>query len=108
MIKQTLERQAPHLASDLPQVDPAHDAYGYADFARRIAEAVWRTPAPQGLVMGITGAWGSGKTSMLNFVRHYLHALPEKHRPVLIDFNPWWISDRTHLANQFLAQFQTR
>ena len=96
------------IGSDAPQTDPAHDAFGYAPFARRIAEAVVKTPSPHGLVMAIHGPWGSGKTSLLNFVKHYLNILEKTDQPIVIDFNPWWFSSKEHLATQFLAQFRSK
>lgn len=96
------------IGSDTPQSDPAFDEFGYAPFAKLIAAAVVKTPSPQGLVMAIHGEWGAGKSSLLNFVKHYLKEAPEVSRPVVIDFNPWWFDDRTQLASQFLAQFKSR
>lgn len=58
--------------------------------------------------MAVHGQWGAGKSSLLNFVKHYLDGTPEKSRPVVIDFNPWWFDDRTQLASQFLAQFKVK
>ncbi|WP_080434679.1 P-loop NTPase fold protein [Burkholderia ubonensis] len=98
------------LGSDSPQTHPAFDAFGYAPFAKAIARAAATTPNPKGLVMAIDGPWGAGKSSLLNFVRHYLtppdcvSATP----PVLVDFNPWWFADRDQLAMQFLTQFRAR
>ncbi|MBU9193093.1 KAP family NTPase [Burkholderia gladioli] len=98
------------LGSDSPQTHPAFDAFGYAPFAKAIARAAAASPNPKGLVMAIDGPWGSGKSSLLNFVRHYLtppdcvSASP----PVLVDFNPWWFADRDQLAIQFLTQFRAR
>lgn len=65
------------IGSDIPQTDPALDAYGYAPFAKRIAYAIQKTPSPQGLVMAIHGVWGSGESSLLNFVKHYLAEFSE-------------------------------
>lgn len=96
------------IGSDIPQSDPAHDAYGYAPFSKRIADAIQKTPSPQGLVMAIHGVWGSGKSSLLNFVKHYLAELPEIGRPIVIDFNPWWFKNRDDLAAQFLVLFRQR
>lgn len=95
-----------HLGSDLPVEDPEHDAYGYAQFASHIARAIRATPSPQGLVMAVHGPWGSGKSSLLNFVKHDLRASPKDSRPVLVDFNPWWFNGRDQLAGQLLAQFK--
>lgn len=96
------------IGSDTPQSDPAYDAYGYAHFAKLIASAIVKTPSPQGLVMAIHGPWGTGKTSLLNFVKHYLNEEPKVSKPVVIDFNPWWFEDKGQLASQFLAQFKMK
>ncbi|MDN7917342.1 KAP family P-loop NTPase fold protein [Burkholderia gladioli] len=98
------------LGSDSPQTDPAFDAFGYAPFAKAIARAAAATPNPKGLVMAIDGPWGAGKSSLLNFVRHYLTPpnCVSTSPPVLVDFNPWWFADRDQLAMQFLTQFRAR
>ena len=48
----------------------------------------------QGLVVGILGPWGSGKTSFVNLVRHYLTS----ERVPVRDFNPWLFSGTEHLV----------
>lgn len=94
------------IGSDAALTDPSHDAYGYAPFAQRVADAVRKTKSPQGLVMAIHGLWGTGKSTLLNFVRYNLDRLQNEERPVVIDFNPWWFNSREHLAAQFLSQFR--
>ncbi len=96
------------IGSDAPLTDPVHDAFGYALFARRIADAVRKTPSPQGLVMAIHGPWGVGKTTLLNFVKHDLARVSAGEQPIVIDFNPWWFSSQEHLATQFLMQFRAK
>lgn len=93
------------IASDLPQTDPDLDEFGYAEFARLLAKSIRETPSPQGLVMAIHGPWGSGKSSLLNFVKKFLSKNQDSSCPVVIDFNPWWFDDRNQLASQFLATF---
>jgi predicted KAP-like P-loop ATPase len=96
------------IGSDAPQTDPAQDAFGYAPFSKIIADAVQKTSSPQGLVIAIHGVWGSGKSSLLNFVKYYLEQFPKHERPIVIDFNPWWFKDRDDLAAQFLALFRKK
>lgn len=93
------------LGSDLPRVDPADDAFGYAPFASLLAEAVIANRTPQGLVLAVHGKWGSGKSSLLNFIKHDLNGLPDDRRPVVVEFNPWWFEGREQIASQLLAQF---
>lgn len=95
------------ITSDIPKSIPEEDQYGYAPFAHLVAKAIVKTPSPQGLVMAVHGAWGSGKSTLLNFVKHYL-ALPENaDKVVVVEFNPWWFTDRSNLASQFLAHFNS-
>jgi predicted KAP-like P-loop ATPase len=96
------------IGSDAALTDPAYDAFGYAPFAQRIADAVSKTPSPQGLVMAIHGPWGSGKSTLLNFVKYYLAQLSKDVQPIVIEFNPWWFDSREHLAIQFLSQFRAK
>ncbi len=58
--------------------------------------------------MAIHGPWGTGKSTLLNFVKHYLSTKDVSSKPIVIDFNPWWFEDRGQLAAQFLAQFSTQ
>lgn len=48
------------IGSDIPQTNPALDAFGYSMFAQRIADSVYKTPSPQGLVMAKYGPWDLG------------------------------------------------
>lgn len=96
------------LGSDLPLLDPSEDAYGYAPFASQLAAAIVRNKSPQGLVLAVHGKWGSGKSSLLNFIKHDLRKLPEDLRPVMVDFNPWWFEGRDQIASQLLAEFASQ
>ena len=96
------------LGSDLPVSDPANDAYGYAPFASQIARAIVSNSNPHGLVLAIHGTWGSGKSSLLNFIKHDLTTLPEHERPVLVSFNPWWFEGREQIATQLLGEFSAQ
>ncbi len=73
------------LGSDLPVEDPADDSYGYAPFASRLATAIVDNKSPKGLVIAVHGKWGSGKSSLLNFIKHDLKKLSEERRPVIVD-----------------------
>ncbi len=93
------------LGSDTPVKLPSQDAFGYAPFAASIAKTAVGTPSPNGLVLAVHGPWGSGKSSLLNFIRHDLLDLPPSRRPLIISFNPWMFDDDKALIGQFLAQF---
>ncbi len=54
-----------------------------------------------GVVVGILGPWGSGKTSFINLTRHELAKSPQY--PVL-EFNPWLFSDTDELVQSFFSE----
>jgi len=60
----------------------------------------------EGFVIAIHGAWGTGKSTMLNFVKHYLLEQPQTERPTIIEFNPWWFSGKETLLRAFFDRFQ--
>lgn len=96
------------LGSDLPLVNPEEDEFGYTHFASLLADAIVSNRSPQGLVLAVHGKWGSGKSSLLNFVKHDLNKLPANNKPVVIDFNPWWFEGRDQIASQLLEQFSAQ
>jgi KAP family P-loop domain len=74
--------------------DPANvDELGRRPFAEVLAQRIEqiRQHDPHSTFMiHIDGPWGSGKTSILNFLHgHFCKEKPPPHRWVLIDFNAW-------------------
>ena len=62
----------PRLSADRPLEDPSDDRLGYSGFARNLAEGLVGM-APRGrFVIALYGGWGTGKTTVLNFMRYYI------------------------------------
>ena len=80
------------LSADRPQTDPAQDLFGCAPFAETLTKALCNYGSSDPLVLGLYGAWGSGKSTILKFICHNLEAMPKEERPIVIEFNPWWFS----------------
>lgn len=90
------------LSADLAEGHPERDELGYAPLARSIAKGICNLAPVDGITMAVTGGWGTGKTTMINFVRHYLKELKA---PVeVVDFNPWWFSGHEDLVRKLLQQ----
>ena len=96
------------LSADRPCNDPKDDLFGHAPFARHLAKSIRCHRGGDGLVIALHGLWGSGKTTILNYVCHYLEAekTEDADPPVVVHFNPWWFSGREDLAQTFLRQLQ--
>ena len=61
------------LGDDQPKTNPWHeDRLGYAPIAQRLANVVINMRVPSGYVIGLHGRWGSGKTTVVNFILAYL------------------------------------
>jgi predicted KAP-like P-loop ATPase len=87
-------------AADAPVKNQAEDRFRRWPFAKRIAETVVARPDPSSIVVGIYGAWGEGKTSVLNFIESELLS----HESVVcVRFNPWRFKDETTLLLNYFG-----
>lgn len=48
--------------------DVPEDRYGFGNIAENISRSILTLPLEASNVVGIEGAWGSGKTSLLNLI----------------------------------------
>ncbi len=94
------------LSADHPSSNPQDDLFGHAPFAESLASSICRYPGNDGLVLALYGPWGSGKSTVSSYVRHFLEQRPEAEQPVIVTFNPWWFSGQDNLARAFLGQLQ--
>jgi len=94
------------LSADRPSLDPQDDLFGHAPFAESLANSIRRYRGNDGLVLALYGPWGSGKSTVLSYVQHFLEQRPEPEQPVIVNFNPWWFSGQDNLARAFLGQMQ--
>jgi hypothetical protein len=86
--------------SDNPIRRPDEDTIGRGTAARAFAKQVLGLDASEGVVVGVLGPWGSGKTSFVNLAR------PEFDQagvPVL-EFNPWMFSGAHQLVESFFVE----
>lgn len=85
--------------ADAPILALNEDQLGREQFARALAAEVLTAPAVRGYVMGLTGPWGSGKTSVLNMVED---AIGDD--AIIVHFNPWMFSGTETLVSSFFAE----
>lgn len=73
-------------------------------FVSRLVDALAppATGRASGIVIGITGSWGSGKSSVLNLIEHEL----KQRQPgsIVVRFDPWLVSGRDDLIGAFLQE----
>lgn len=88
------------MSPDIPIKDASEDRLGRSRVAESFAQHLLNQDASNGLVVGVLGKWGSGKTSFVNLMRPTFSgaAIP------IVDFNPWLFSGVEQLADVFLNE----
>ncbi|MBB3020844.1 energy-coupling factor transporter ATP-binding protein EcfA2 [Microvirga lupini] len=73
-------------------------------FIGRLAAALVNptTRKATGVVVGVTGPWGSGKSSILNLLQDHLETQYED--ALIVRFDPWLVSGRNDLIGEFLGE----
>ena len=82
------------ITGDNPIKNPEDDVIGRVAIAREFAQNVLELDTSEGVVVGVLGPWGSGKTSFINLARNEF----EKADVTIIDFNPWMFSGAEQLV----------
>ncbi|WP_095089650.1 KAP family P-loop NTPase fold protein [Mesorhizobium sophorae] len=84
------------------------DKLGFREVAKRIATSLVDRASEDGLVVGLEGAWGSGKSSLLFLVGDELSKLPLATRPTVIHFRPWLIGNRDALITSLFTELSNQ
>lgn len=102
------------------------DKFGFKEHAKRLARLVAGTNSPEYISVGISGSWGSGKSSMLNLVKCYLTNMGHYHKsiidgetpknkkqwkatekklrkemPIVVEFDPWFFGSEERIIQAF-------
>ena len=84
---------------DDPLINPSDDCLDRSKFAERIFTLIETTPLDTHLRIGVLGDWGSGKTTAINFIKHYCS---KKGHPIAV-FHPWQFHSREEAWKGFVA-----
>jgi hypothetical protein len=87
-------------APDTPVSDPQFDRFKRHPFAQRVAKTLALRTDPSSIVVLVHGAWGEGKTTVLEFIDRELRAYDDI---VTVKFNPWRVTDESSLLLAFFA-----
>lgn len=80
------------------------DKLGFGPTADLLAEALAVGTSSEGLVVGVTGRWGSGKSSLINLTQAALRRRTDGDRPHVIEFKPWLVGERDALLQAMFAE----
>ena len=90
--------------SDLPIQKSAEDQYEFASFANHVVDELFAGRQPESIVVGLSGSWGSGKTSLLNLMDERLEHLKSESKSVInIRYVPWRVKNREAIITSFLT-----
>lgn len=96
----TTEPTILNIPTDHPIETAEDDFLQRSELAKSFARRVLSLPKRKGLVVGVFGPWGSGKTSFINLARS---TFKDDKVPVLV-FNPWMFSGAEQLVERFFAE----
>ncbi len=90
------------VSGDRPITNAAQDRFGITDFANTIADGLAGMREPHGIVVGLEGRWGIGKSGVVNLVRQRLSETAGDVQVVI--FNPWWFTSANDLTAVFFGE----
>jgi len=93
---------------DQPIKSHKEDKLGRFSFAQSLGNAILSYKEKDSIVIGLFGAWGSGKTSIINMALEHIDLVSKNktndEKPIIVRFNPWNYSDQNQLVTQFFKQ----
>ena len=121
--------------ADKPIEKADEDLLGRSDFAKQFGKSICEYDSEDGLVIGLYGKWGSGKTSIINmaiseipvdksekkkwyskvykrikkiFNSQKTEEEDQCHYPIIIRFSPWNYSDKNNLISLFFNELKNK
>ncbi|WP_031364372.1 KAP family P-loop NTPase fold protein [Caballeronia sordidicola] len=86
---------------DQPQV--SNDLYSRKPFAEQLASLLVLPPKSPGVVIGVEGPWGSGKTTVVRYIIESLKTAADG-APIVVEFNPWMLAGADALVEALLTE----
>ena len=124
--------------ADKPIEKADEDLLGRSDFAKQFGKSICEYDSKDGLVIGLYGKWGSGKTSIINmaiseipvveaqkienekwysrvykrikkiFTSQKAEEENQNHNSIVIKFSPWNYSDKNNLISLFFNELKNK
>jgi predicted KAP-like P-loop ATPase len=117
------EKETTFPISDIAIDEIKDDKFGFTKRAEKLAKLVASHSSSEYITVGISGTWGSGKSSILNLIKcyltqekHYLEIFrqdyPEgaedkkitKNMPIVVEFDPWFFGSEEKIIEAFFLR----
>lgn len=92
-------------SADAPIVRSSEDLLGRTVMAQTLARQATADVSGRGIVIGVAGPWGSGKTSLLNLAASEAETSGTGY---VIRFDPWLFSSSEELVLRFLSELSSQ
>lgn len=94
--------------TDKPKENPQDDELDRANFSKQLAQIIQKSNPNNGFVIALYGEWGSGKSTIINFTKHYIEQDNKNanNKTTIIEFTPWWFSGQENLTQEFIKTIQ--
>lgn len=91
-------------SADGPVESKEEDKFNRFPFSKQIAHVISTRKDASSIVISVNGAWGEGKTSVLNFIES---ELADEAEVVCIRFNPWRFGEEEQMLVNFFNDMAT-
>lgn len=88
------------ILKEIPITKIENDKLNRVKYVKKLASKICNYKNEESLVIGLSGEWGSGKTSMLEMIITMINKNPNNNF-ILINFNPWYFSNQNELLSEF-------
>ena len=97
-------------SADKPIDTEEQDLLGRSVFSKQLGKAVYEYNVKDGLVIGLFGKWGTGKTSVINMAENEINRLAkeDENKPLIMRFVPWNYSDKDNLISLFFQSLKNK
>lgn len=93
-------------SAERSRTNTKNDLYRHAPFAGSLAYRGYRNPCNNSLALVLYDPRGTGKSSALSCVRHFLKQLREAEQTAIETFNLWRFPGQENLPRAFLGEIQ--
>lgn len=80
------------------------DDLKFAPYASRVAQGILNYSQDETFILSIEGEWGSGKTTLINFIKNEIKNSEKKYNYRFIHFNPWLLTDIDQVVKLFFDE----